>query len=159
MRIKTAFTLLELIIVIIIVGVLASLSFPRFFSMIERARSVEALTNIKIFRQAVERCYLIHNGSYATCTYPSASGNNLGMEDYVFAAPYHFGYIVAAVGQGYLIEALRNPAVDPLMSTPAWSFTCGTSTHNGSGAVIVLCDDGVGNISITGYGHYSGMRW
>jgi type IV pilus assembly protein PilA len=55
---KSGFTLLEIIIVIIIVGVLASLALPRFFTTIEYSRSTEALTNLGVIRKSVERCLM-----------------------------------------------------------------------------------------------------
>ena len=55
---KKGFTLLEIIIVIIIVGVLASLALPRFFSTVEYSRSTEALASLTsvltIFHQRFE---------------------------------------------------------------------------------------------------------
>lgn len=59
MRRVPGVTLIELVIVIIIVGVLASLALPRFFLMIERSRAAEAITNIGVIRQAMERCYVM----------------------------------------------------------------------------------------------------
>ena len=55
---KRAFTLLELIIVIVILGVLSTLALPRFFATIETSRSAEALTILDQIRTAVNRCGL-----------------------------------------------------------------------------------------------------
>lgn len=69
MKVK-AFTLLELIIVIIIVGVLTSLALPRLFSVVEYAKSAEALTHLSTIRQSFERCYLT-TGNYDHCWFPN----------------------------------------------------------------------------------------
>ncbi len=53
---RSGFTLLEIIIVIIIVGVLASLALPRFFNTIEYARSTEALNMIGTLKRGADRC-------------------------------------------------------------------------------------------------------
>ena len=64
---KSGFTLLEIIIVVIIVGVLASLALPRFFQTIEFARSLEAMNVMASARRALddaqlwgERVLIIH---------------------------------------------------------------------------------------------------
>ena len=67
---KSGFTLLEIIIVIIIVGVLASLALPRFFKTVEFSKSAEALNALGVVRQAMERCYL-QASSYSTCNMTS----------------------------------------------------------------------------------------
>ena len=51
---KKGFTLLEIIIVVIIVGVLASLALPRLFSTVEYSRSTEALAAIGSMRSAMD---------------------------------------------------------------------------------------------------------
>ena len=58
-----AFTILELIIVVIIIGVLASLALPRLAMMIEGARATEVLTAFSAIRASLERYYLM-NGEY-----------------------------------------------------------------------------------------------
>ncbi|MEW5894890.1 MAG: prepilin-type N-terminal cleavage/methylation domain-containing protein [Candidatus Omnitrophota bacterium] len=50
----SAFTLLEIIIVIIIIGVLAGLGLPRLFKSIEESRLSEAAANISSLRSAAE---------------------------------------------------------------------------------------------------------
>jgi prepilin-type N-terminal cleavage/methylation domain-containing protein len=61
------FTLIEIIIVIIIVGVLAGLALPRFFSTVEFSKSTEALNAMTFIRGAMERCYF-REGTFANCT-------------------------------------------------------------------------------------------
>ena len=65
---KSGFTLLEIIIVIIIVGVLASLALPRFFSTVEFSKSTEGLMSLSALRDSMERCYLGSAGTYVGCT-------------------------------------------------------------------------------------------
>ena len=64
---KSGFTLLEIIIVIIIVGILASIALPKFFRTVEFSRSQEALISLGTMRQAMERCYL-YTRSFVPCT-------------------------------------------------------------------------------------------
>ncbi len=98
------FTLLEIIIVIIIVGVLASLALPRFFRTVEYSRSTEALTSLNAIRQSMERCYLQRN-AYTNCN----SFANLDLEDPANSPNNHFTYSwPAAGGTTYTIQATRN---------------------------------------------------
>ena len=54
---KKGFTLLELIIVIIIVGTLATLALPQYFRVVERARTAEATRLLGMLRDAQIRYY------------------------------------------------------------------------------------------------------
>ena len=58
---KKGFTLLELIIVVIIIGVLASLALPRFFNTVELSRAAEAYTNLGALRESFMRCAIRQN--------------------------------------------------------------------------------------------------
>ena len=61
---KKGFTLLELIVVIIIVGILATLGFAQYTRMIEKGRTTEARSNLGVLRQR-ELAYYQENGAYA----------------------------------------------------------------------------------------------
>lgn len=58
------FSLLEVIVVIIIVGILASLALPRFFSNVERMRAEEGRRVLMDLLMA-QKHYHLENGSYA----------------------------------------------------------------------------------------------
>ena len=58
-----AFTLMELIVAIIIVGVLASLAIPRFSDTIEKSRTAEAINILQTLREAQE-VYRLENPGY-----------------------------------------------------------------------------------------------
>ncbi|MCM8780686.1 MAG: prepilin-type N-terminal cleavage/methylation domain-containing protein [Candidatus Omnitrophica bacterium] len=62
---KKGFTLLELIVVIIIIGVLATLGFTQYTRVVEKGRTAEAKTILGQLRTA-EVAYYQENGSYTT---------------------------------------------------------------------------------------------
>lgn len=61
-----SFTLIELIIVVIIVGILARLAIPRFQRNIERARMAEAISTLKSVRDAQMRYAMATDAYTAT---------------------------------------------------------------------------------------------
>ncbi len=62
---KKGFTLLELIVVIIILGILATLGFSQYMKMVEKGRSAEARMVLGQIRTAQET-YKLEQGSYAS---------------------------------------------------------------------------------------------
>ena len=85
---KSGFTLLEIIIVIIIVGILASIALPKFFKTVEFSRGQEALINLGTIRQAMERCYLFSR-TFSPCT----GFGNLDVADPSPASHWTFSWI------------------------------------------------------------------
>ena len=103
---KSGFTLLEVIIVIIIVGVLASLALPRFFKTVEYSRATEALQNLSAIRQSLQRCYLAKSNNYTNCD--AANLADLDIDDPSTAVQSHFTYAIAAGVSTFTITATRN---------------------------------------------------
>lgn len=106
MKIKNTlgFTLLEIIIVIIIVGVLSSLALPRFFSTVEYSRSTEALNALGVIRGAVVRCGMINNNVVGCDTFGSLAVDDPGLEP-----GSHFTYSIAITGaNAFTVTATRN---------------------------------------------------
>lgn len=64
MRSRKGFTLLELLMVVIIVGILATLAVPQYAGFVERARAAEATSTIASIRSA-ENLRKLETGSYA----------------------------------------------------------------------------------------------
>lgn len=73
---KKGFTLLEVLIVVIIIGILAAIALPQYTATLEKGRSGEALTNIGSIRTSLDR-YWYQNGSLpAASTFTSLDIDN-----------------------------------------------------------------------------------
>lgn len=107
-RKKQGFTLLELVIVVIIVAILASLALPKMFGMAETAKAVEGYRAIGTIREALERYYLRNDRTYVGGTMANLDINNPGDE-----AGSLFTYTISNQSpSAYRIRAARdsNPA-------------------------------------------------
>jgi len=58
---KKAFTLVELLIVVIIIGILATIAMPAYQGMVWRARCSEVPTTVMALARAADRYYIEHN--------------------------------------------------------------------------------------------------
>jgi len=65
---KKGFTLLEVLIVVIIIGILASIALPQYMGALKKASAAEAFTNLGGLRSSVDRYYYeqLAAGSYTT---------------------------------------------------------------------------------------------
>jgi type IV pilus assembly protein PilA len=76
---KRGFTLIEVLIVVIILGILATISIPNFTNMVERARKSEALTNLSAIVTG-QRAYHLEHGNYIACANSDEILTNLGVD-------------------------------------------------------------------------------
>lgn len=98
-RLQKGFTLIEIMIVVAIIGILASIAVPSYKDYVKKGKAAEATATLADLRIRMEQCFQ-DNRSYATCA--------------AFCAPtsgaINFSYACVATG----------PLPDPLTSiTPA----------------------------------------
>lgn len=136
---KSGFTLLEIIIVVIIIGVLASLALPRFFKTVEFTRSAEALNSLSSIRQSLERCYL-RTSNYGQCTFTNSAADNLDIDNPSTAVGTHFTYSMLSANPtpgiaAYGIQAYRLSTIDggDVNSWIKLELAAGGITRSGSG--------------------------
>jgi general secretion pathway protein G len=97
LRDQDGFTLIEIMVVILIIGLLALMVVPRLRGVADRAKRTKAQADIQELKQALDRYYL-DNGSYPT--------TDQGLQALV--APPTGGRLPSNYEQGGYIEKLPN---------------------------------------------------
>jgi len=140
---KRGFTLLELIVVVVILGVLATVAMPRFLSVIESSRSAEALAILDQIRVAINRCGL-WTGKVDAC----GTFNDLDIESPNSTPGAHFTYAIDS--------ATTNGSDQNEITISATR----TAVNGGNpGDKITLFEDGVNNIvTLSGTGAFKNLQ-
>ena len=74
-RTRKGFTLVELAVVIVIIGVLAAFGVPKFLQSVEKSKAAEAFNYLSTLAAAQER-YIAQNGTYYNGTVQTIGGSN-----------------------------------------------------------------------------------
>jgi general secretion pathway protein G len=77
MRRSPGFTLIELMVVVVIIGVLAAIAMPNFVSMVDRAKESDLAENMHTFQLAIEDYAVQNTGRYPLAADAAAVQGNL----------------------------------------------------------------------------------
>jgi type IV pilus assembly protein PilA len=129
---RKGFTLVELAVVIVIIGVLAAFGVPQFLKSVERSKAAEAFNYLSAVRSAQER-YLAKEGTYC----PEASKARM---DITQVAPKYFDI-------GSITEAHSSA------SSPTWGLTLTrkTATSSYGGYTVTFNQNGFDTDSSSGH--------
>ena len=64
---ESGFTLVELLVVMLIIGLLAAIAIPAFFNQRNKANDASAKSSVRTAQTAMESCATDNSGSYANC--------------------------------------------------------------------------------------------
>lgn len=125
MRARKAFTLIEILIVVVILGILAAIVIPQFTSASEEAQASNAQTQMSTIRNQIELYRVRNNGTYP----PFVLGSTTDADDYGWLPLVH-----NVDGQEYMRKYPINPRTN--------SATIVAGTKAASEAHVVLGDPG-----------------
>ncbi|MGA2774964.1 MAG: prepilin-type N-terminal cleavage/methylation domain-containing protein [Candidatus Omnitrophota bacterium] len=132
---RKGFTLIELIIVVIAIGILATIAVPQYLKAVERAKSAKAKHALSLVSQA-EKMYRAQNDTYLAVGAGADLNNSPGLGDFVEMAD-----VAADCASGDWCITVDNVTT----STTAQTFRTVATRQSGSvkGDTITLDQDGL----------------
>jgi type IV pilus assembly protein PilA len=137
-QVRKGFTLVELAVVIVIIGVLAAFGVPRFLKSVERSKAAEAFQYLSAIRAAQER-YLAKEGIY--CSTPSSLDITQNQPKY-FVAPASITTTQGGVGSDNASSwTLTLTRIGSTSSYGSYTVTFTQDGYDSSGSTITSLTD------------------
>ena len=132
---KKGFTLIELMIVVVIIGILAALAIPRFMRSTTKAKQSEAKQLLKQI-YTMQRAYRQENDVYTLngVTASAAAPNTFAAIGVEISASARYAYVMVAAANTFTCTATAN--LDDDATNDVWTIT-------ESGALTCTSDDSV----------------
>ncbi len=115
---RRGFTLVEILIVVVILGILAAIVVPQFSSATQQAQHVATLDQLNKLRKALALYYVRSDSVYPTVTAGAGTWGELIAQNYMREAPVN-----TWIGSGNSkVIVLGNTADSAFQSTHGWIF-------------------------------------
>ncbi len=148
MKDKSGFTLIEMLVVVLIIGILAGIALPQYTLAVEKARSAEALMNLATIKREIQ-FYITANGlptdsvSYKDFATVELSGGEWYNGGYIYGTKNFPYYDITIAGDGGFIEIQRDDIYsilctqleyagynDDTQMSDGWYCSCITQTND-----------------------------